>query len=66
MDDDVTIRMLEYIDNPSSILRVGGDQISPLELATTDFCVIGVLDGVIKEELAIFTEPIEIEFDWDC
>lgn len=50
--DEVTIRILEYIYNPDITLRVTGDQIPPLELATTDFAVIGVLAGVVKQDLA--------------
>ena len=65
MGDEVTIKMLECINNPTVTLRVGGDQILPLELGTTDFCVIGVLDGVIKKELATFTVPKEDMFVWD-
>lgn len=66
MGDEITIRMMEYINNPMVTLRVGADQISELELATTDFCVIGVLDDVIKEELATFAEPLEETLDWGC
>lgn len=58
--------MMEYINNPTVTLRVGADQIPELELATTDFCVIGVLDGVIKEEFATFAEPLEETLDWGC
>lgn len=43
-----SIRFIEYINNPTVTLRVGTDLIPALEHGTTDFCVIGVLDGVIK------------------
>ena len=66
MGDEVTIKMLECINNPTVTLRVGGDQILPLELGTTDFCVIGVLDGVIKKECAGFAELEDLAFNWDC
>lgn len=50
--DEVTIRIVEFIYNPEITLRVTSDQVSPVELAPTDFAVIGVLSNVIKEELA--------------
>jgi SOS-response transcriptional repressor LexA len=62
--DEVTIRILEYIYNPSVILRIAGDKIPQLELAPTDFCVIGVLDGVIKEELAKLVYHEDEDYDW--
>jgi SOS-response transcriptional repressor LexA len=61
--DEVTMRLLEYINNPEVTLRVSGEKIPPLELAPTDFVVIGVLDGVIKAEFAQLAYP-EPSFDW--
>lgn len=61
--DEVTIRMLEYIHNSEVTLRVAGEKIPPLELAPTDFQVIGVLDGVILEEFARVVQP-EPVLDW--
>ena len=66
MGDEVSIKMLECINNPTVTLRVGGDQILPLELGTTDFCVIGVLDGVVKESLAKFLIHEQPEMNWGC
>lgn len=62
--DEVTIRILEYIYNPDVTLRVTGDQIPPLELAPTDFVVIGVLSGVVKHDLARLMYP-EPKDDWE-
>ncbi|WP_018130971.1 LexA family protein [Effusibacillus pohliae] len=63
--DEVTIRILEYIYNSEVTLRVTGDQIPPLELAPTDFAVIGVLTGVVKQELAqlVYHEGFK-QYDW--
>ena len=47
-------------------LRVGVDRISPLELATTDFCVIDLLDGIVKNELAEFNELEDLGFHCGC
>jgi SOS-response transcriptional repressor LexA len=64
--DEVSIRILEYIYNPEVTLRVPGEKIPSLELAPTDFCVIGVLNGVIKEEFAELIYHEEEDFDWGC
>ena len=66
LGDEVTIRMLEYIYNPSVILRVGEDLISPLELAPTDFRVIGVFDGIVKTSLATLVNAEDPYDDWGC
>jgi hypothetical protein len=64
--DEVTMRVLEYINNPEVTLRVSGEKISNLELAPTDFQVIGVLDGIIKKEFAVIETPEPAGFDWGC
>jgi len=53
MGDEVTMRILEGIFNPVVTLRVSGEKVPSLELATTDFTVIGVLDGVIRREFSV-------------
>jgi len=64
--DEVTIRILEYLNNPEVVLRVSAEQIPALELAPTDFSVIGVLDGTIREEFARIVQPMSDTFDWGC
>jgi len=64
--DEVTIRIVEYINNPEVTLRVSGEKILTLELAPTDFTVIGVLDGVIREEFARIVQPTSDTFEWGC
>lgn len=51
--DDASIRMIEYISNPTVTLRVAGEKIPALELAPTDFCVIGVLEASSKTNLHV-------------
>ena len=63
--DETSIRMLEYINSDMVTLRVAGEKIPALELAPTDFQVIGVLDGVILEEFAQVDQP-EPVFEWGC
>lgn len=53
MGDEVTMRILEGIFNPVVTLRVSGEKVPSLELATTDFVVIGVLDRVIRREFSV-------------
>lgn len=61
--DEVSMRVLEYINNPEVTLRVSGEKIPSLELAPTDFQVIGVLDGIVKRDYAKIKQP-EVAFDW--
>ena len=63
---EVTIRLLEGIHATLVTLRVAGDRIPPLELAETDFTVVGVLDGVVLEEFAEVVEPERATFEWGC
>lgn len=64
--DEVTLRVLENIHNPFVTLRVSGEKIPSLELAPGDFSVIGVLDGVIRQEFAVLTAPEAHEVEWGC
>lgn len=64
--DEVTMRVLENIFNPIVTLRVSGDKIVTLDLARTDFSVVGVLDGVIRKEFAVLSSPEAQEVEWGC
>lgn len=64
--DEVTVRVLENILNPMVTLRISGDRIAAVELAPTDFNVIGVLDGIVRQEFAVLTSPERHEMDWGC
>lgn len=64
--DEVTMRLMEGISNPEVTLRVCGEKIPPIDIATTDFVVLGVLDCVIKEEFARLAWPEQEEMDWGC
>lgn len=64
--DAVTMRVVERINNPEVILRVSGEKVPALELAPTDFCIIGVLDGVIRQEFVVLQRPEHQEVEWGC
>ncbi|WDL96368.1 hypothetical protein [Alicyclobacillus sp. ALC3] len=62
--EEVTVRLVEGIRSDLVNLRVSGDRIPPVELAPTDFSVVGILDGVIFQEFAGLV-PVETDdFDW--
>jgi len=65
MGDEVTMRVVEGIFNPILALRVSSDKIPPLELATSDFAVIGILDGVISQEFAVLEYPETEAAEWE-
>lgn len=66
LGDEVTMRVIERIDNPEVMLRVSGEKVPTLELAPTDFSIIGVLDGVIRKEFVVLRHPETLETDWGC
>ena len=66
LGDEATVRLIQHILDSEVTLKVTAEKILDLELAPTDFCVIGVLDGIVKESLAEFIIRHEREFDWGC
>jgi len=64
MGDEVTLRVMENIHNSEVVLRVSGEKIPSSELAPTEFSVIGVLDGVIRQEFAVLIQPEALGADW--
>ena len=66
LGDEATVRLIQHILDSEVTLKVTAEKILDLELAPTDFCVIGVLDGIVKESLAEFIIREDREFDWGC
>ncbi|WP_029423283.1 LexA family protein [Alicyclobacillus macrosporangiidus] len=64
--NEFTLRILQGIWNTEPILCVSGDKIPPITRHRNDFVILGVLDGVIKSELAVLQEPEQADFDWGC
>lgn len=64
MGDEVTLRVMENVNSEEVVLRVSGEKIPSLELATSEFSVIGVLDGVVRKESVVLTQPEALAEDW--